>query len=150
MIGPMEEFGWRGVTLPLLQRRFAPFGASAILGVVWAIWHAPAFLLSGTPQRGWAFGPFLIGVLAISIILTPMFNVATGSLLVAVPDHFQMNGPVAPDAQPWDNVVFAVVAVVIVVACRRSIWSREGAVTEALMPGDEAVISATRPGRGPQ
>jgi membrane protease YdiL (CAAX protease family) len=31
LIGPIEEFGWRGVALPLLQRRFAPLWAGLIL-----------------------------------------------------------------------------------------------------------------------
>lgn len=84
MIGPMEEFGWRGVALPLLQRRYTPFWASIILGAVWGVWHAPAFLMSGTPQSGWDFGPFFLGVIAISVILTPMFNAAQGSLLIAM------------------------------------------------------------------
>src|ERR1043165_7579707 len=67
LLGPVgEEFGWRGLVLPLLQRRFSPFWASIILGVVWAIWHTPAFLMSGTPQSGWSFGPFFIGLMAIT------------------------------------------------------------------------------------
>ena len=102
LIGPIEELGWRGVALPLLQRRYAPLWAGLIVGVVSAIWHTPAFLMSGTKQSAWSFWPFFFGVVAIGVILTPMFNAAGGSLLVAVLFHAQMNGPAWPDAQPWD------------------------------------------------
>ena len=137
IIGPVEEFGWRGVALPLLQRRFAPLWAGLILGVIWGLWHAPAFLLSGTPQSGWSFGPYFLGVLALSVIWTPMFNVSGGSILIAALFHYQVNGPAWPDAQPWDYVVYGVVAVIIVVLNRRRMFTREGAATEILMPGDE-------------
>jgi membrane protease YdiL (CAAX protease family) len=135
-IGPIEEFGWRGVALPLLQRRFAPLWAGLILGAIWALWHVPAFLLSGTPQSSWSFVPFFIGVVTIAVILTPMFNAARGSLLIAALFHFQMNGPAWPDAQPWDTLVFGIVTVVIVLLNRRRMLTREGAVTEVLMPGE--------------
>ena len=134
VIGPIEEFGWRGVALPQLQRRFAPLWASLILGAIWGFWHLPAFLFSGTPQSAWSFGPFVIGVLALSVILTPMFNAARGSILIAALFHFQMNGPAWPDAQPWENYLFAVVAVVVVVLNRRTMLISDGAVTEVLMP----------------
>jgi uncharacterized protein len=147
LIGPIEEFGWRGVALPLLQRRFAPLWAGLILGAIWGLWHVPAFLLSGTPQSAWSFGPFFIGVLAISVILTPMFNAARGSILIAALFHFQMNGPAWPDAQPWDMLVFGIAAAVIVLLNRKAMVTRAGAVTEVLMPreggrSDEARITA--------
>jgi len=151
VIGPIEELGWRGVALPLLQRRVAPLWAGLILGAIWGVWHVPAFLLSGTPQSAWSFGPFFIGVLAISVILTPMFNAARGSLLIAALFHFQMNGPAWPDAQPWDMLVFGIAAVLIVLLNRKAMLSRNGAVTEVLMPGEagsptDAGISATELG----
>lgn len=132
VIGPIEEFGWRGVALPLLQRRFAPLWASLILGVVWGLWHLPAFFLSGSPQSAWPFAPYFVGVIAISIILTPMFNAARGSILIAALYHFQMNGPAWPDAQPWDSLVFAAVALVIVLVNRKKMFTRDGAVTDVL------------------
>jgi membrane protease YdiL (CAAX protease family) len=134
VIGPVEEFGWRGLALPLLQRRHTPLTASLILGALWGIWHAPAWLLSGTKQAAWSFPAFFVGVLAIAVIVTPMFSAARGSILVAALFHFQVNGPVWPDAQPWDTLVYAAVAVVVVILNRRTMLSRTGAVTEVLMP----------------
>ena len=57
--GPIEEFGWRGLALPLLQCRFTPLWAALILGIVWGFWHLPAFLLSGTQQSTWSFNTVL-------------------------------------------------------------------------------------------
>jgi Type II CAAX prenyl endopeptidase Rce1-like len=38
-----EEIGWRGFTLPRLQRNHSALGVLASRRVVWAIWHPPAF-----------------------------------------------------------------------------------------------------------
>jgi membrane protease YdiL (CAAX protease family) len=138
-LGPIEEFGWRGLALPLLQRRFAPFWAGLILGVIWATWHIPAFLIGGTPQSAWAFAPYFAGVIAGSVILTALFNDSRGSLLLAVLIHFQMNNPIWPDAQPWDNVMLITAAVVIVWLKRRKMFQRGSGVTDILMlePSDK-------------
>lgn len=96
-----------------------------------------AFLLSGTPQSAWSFGPYFIGVVAISVILTPMFNAARGSLLFAVLYHFQMMNPAWPDAQPWDNLMFAIAAVIIVLLNRHKMFQRDDRVTEVLKPEDD-------------
>jgi uncharacterized protein len=69
--------------------------------------------------------------------VTPMFNAARGSILIAALFHFQLNGPAWPDAQPWDTLVFGIAAVVIVVLNRKQMLTHEGAVTEVLMPGKE-------------
>ena len=132
VLGPVEEFGWRGVMLPLLQRRLAPIWASLALGLVWGLWHMPAFLMSGTPQSAWDFSPFVIGAISISVILTPLFNKSGGSILLAMLFHFQLNNPLWPDAQPHDSAVFAAVAVAVALLNRRSMFSRVGAVTRII------------------
>jgi uncharacterized protein len=132
VLGPVEEFGWRGYALPLLQRAMAPIWAGLILGGIWGIWHLPAFFLSGLPQSAWGFMPFLIGSVAASVILTPMFNAARGSILLAALFHFQLNNPLWPDAQPYDMFLFAAVAVVVVWFKRDAMFSRTGAVTEVV------------------
>ncbi|MEJ2353655.1 MAG: type II CAAX endopeptidase family protein [Anaerolineales bacterium] len=141
-LGTLEEFGWRGLALPLLQRKMAPFWAGLIVGIIWAAWHIPAFLLGGGLQYGsWSAVPFFGGVIVLSVILTPLFNSAGGSLLIAYLYHFQMMNPIIPDAQPWENLLFALAAVVIVVLNRRTMFKKGAGVSEVLMPEREGEIT---------
>lgn len=80
--------------------------------------------------------------MAISVILTPMFNAARGSLLVAALFHFQVNNPIWPDAQPWETLVFTIAAVIVVVRNRRTMLTREGAVTDVLAPAGRDTLGA--------
>ncbi|MGD9333179.1 MAG: CPBP family intramembrane metalloprotease [Desulfobacterales bacterium] len=130
--GPIEEFGWRGLALPLLQRKFAPVWAGLILGVIWGVWHLPAFLLSGTPQSEWSFAAFFLGCLAISVIATALFNTSRGSILLAAFFHFSLMNPIFPDAQPYDTYLLIVVACLIVWWNRKEMFTGEGAVTEVI------------------
>ncbi len=133
-LGPIEEFGWRGLALPLLQRKFAPFWAGLILGCIWALWHVPSFMVGGMPQATWSVVPYFLGIIAISVILTPLFNVTRGSLLISILFHFQMMNPIFPDAQPLDNLLWIAVAVVVVWLKRRTLFQRDSGVTDILMP----------------
>ncbi len=143
-LGPIEEFGWRGLALPLLQRKYSPFYAGLILGCIWAAWHIPSFLIGGTPQSNWSFIPYFAGIVAISVILTPLFNSARGSLLISILFHFQMMNPIFPDAQPWDSFLFIAAAVVIVWLNRRAMFKTGGGVTDVLMPADNRSISGQK------
>lgn len=130
--GPVEEFGWRGLALPLLQRKFAPIWAGLILGAIWGVWHFPAFLLSGTQQSEWSFTAFFAGCLAISVIVTALFNRSQGSILLSAFFHFQLMNPIFPDAQPYDTYILIVVASLVVWLNRQSMFTKEGAVKEVI------------------
>ena len=134
LLGPIEELGWRGLALPLLQQKYAPFWAGLIIGIIWAVWHLPAFLISGTPHSAWAFAPFFGGVIAMSIIMTAIFNDSRGSLLMPFLMHFQANNPIWPDAQPWDNILLIISVIIIVWIKRHKMFKRGAGVTDILMP----------------
>jgi len=130
VLGPVEEFGWRGVARPLLQRHMAPVWAGVVLGLIWGLWHLPAFFAEGTPQDGWPFLPFFAGAVAVSVILVPLFNATGGSLLWAILFHFQLNNPISPDGQPWDMALFVLVALVVVTLNRKTMLKRGAGVTQ--------------------
>ena len=134
VLGPIEEFGWRGFALPLLQQRYAPIWAGLILGAIWGAWHLPAFFLSGIPQSTWSFFPFFIGSIALGIIVTPLFNASGGSILLPLLLHWQLINPVFPDAAPHDTIMFVAAAIVVVVINRRTMFTTVGAMTEVI-PG---------------
>jgi membrane protease YdiL (CAAX protease family) len=130
--GPIEEFGWRGFALPILQRKFAPVLAGLILGAIWGLWHVPAFLLNGTQQSEWSFTAFFFGCLAISVIATALFNKSRGSILLSSFFHFSLMNPTFPDAQPYDTYLLIVVATLIVWWNRKDMFTKEGAIKEVI------------------
>ena len=91
-----EEPGWRGVWLPRLLRGERPVGASLIIGLAWALWHAPIDLSQGFGATG---GLALIARLVWTLPLTLLFTWITlragGSLLPALALHTAVN--IIPD-----------------------------------------------------
>lgn len=138
LLGPVEEFGWRGVMQPLLQRYMAPIWAGLIIGATWGFWHLPAFFLSSTVYADWNFLPFFVGNVTLAVLVTPIFNSARGSLLWPMLFHWQLINPFWADAQPWDTWLLVAVAVVVVWWNRATMFTRDGAMTEVI-PGTRAL-----------
>jgi membrane protease YdiL (CAAX protease family) len=88
--GPInEEPGWRGFALPRLQQRFGPVVASVILGVLWAGWHLPLFLVPGwSTVSPLAYGLIVIGV---STLLTFAMNLGRFNIFIAIVLHSFFN-----------------------------------------------------------
>lgn len=144
-LGPMEEFGWRGVAQPILQRHVAPFWAGAIIGATWGIWHLPAFYLAGVVYENWSFLPFFVGNVTLAILVTPIFNNARGSLALPMLFHWQLINPFWPDAQPWDTWILIALAAAITWWKRSEMFSRRGAVMEVVPARPAAGRKLKRP-----
>ncbi len=89
--GGLEEPGWRGFALPCLLRRYSPLRSSLVLAVIWAFWHWPIFwfgFYGGGPYG--VFG-FVLRVAPLAVLLTAVFNLSGGSLLVAALLHTSFN-----------------------------------------------------------
>ena len=86
-----EEVGWRGFALPRLQARYSAFNSSLILGLVWAVFHLPLFWTIGSTQAGQPMAGFFVAVLAMSVIVTWLYNNTGGSLLIVTLFHASAN-----------------------------------------------------------
>jgi membrane protease YdiL (CAAX protease family) len=86
-----EEVGWRGYALPALQARYGALVSSVILGVLWAVWHLPAFF---NPDTHYSDLPFVLQLalqIPLAILFTWVFNSTGGSVLMAIVLHAVVN-----------------------------------------------------------
>ena len=82
----MEELGWRGFALPMLQGKNNALVASIILGLIWGLWHVPAIMyLEGTDI--WNIVWAVLNTISVTILFTWIFNNTKGSLLLVTLFH---------------------------------------------------------------
>jgi uncharacterized protein len=126
--GAWEEPGWRGYALPLLLRRHSALVATAVLGLIWTLWHVPMFVTGLIP---W---PDAVLVFALSFVFTAIYLRTAGSVLIAFLLHASLNG--AGDffivlfsgadqvRMYWILVALYTVIAVIAIALNRDQWLR--------------------------
>ena len=110
--GPLfEEIGWRGFLQDELQRRRTVLVSTAVVAMVWAVWHLPLLVSEPTGQRPPL--PFLLWVLAQAVVLAWVYNTSSGSVLLAILFHAAANVSGRLLLEPFvgqDGFVGAVVA----------------------------------------
>ncbi len=108
--GPLgEELGWRGFALPRLEQRMRGIGAALLLGVIWGVWHLPAFLIPGLPQNSFPLWAFMVSIVSLAVLVVWIVNNAGGSVIVAILAHWTANRCEAldPVTAPYTAVIFA-------------------------------------------
>ena len=86
LTGAWEEPGWRGYALPQLLRRHSALAGSAVLGVMWALWHLPMFVAGLIPWWNAAL------VFALTFVFTSIYLRTGGSVPIAFLLHAAVNG----------------------------------------------------------
>jgi membrane protease YdiL (CAAX protease family) len=130
--GPLlEEPGWRGFALPRLQQLHGPLVGTLILGLLWALWHLPEFLVPAWAKSSGGSGfldivKFVVIAIAFAIVITWVFNNTRGSLLMAILVHASIDtftmpmGTLFPPFEMANSILvsFGALALVIVVLTR--------------------------------
>lgn len=85
-----EEYGWRGYLFPKLRQRFNVLQASILVGLVWGLWHFPAYLIGTGVPLDMEFPVFLLWVLLASIVIGWIYS-RTQSVLTSILVHIGAN-----------------------------------------------------------
>ena len=118
--GPLgEEPGWRGLLLPTLAERTTCPVAGLIVGVVWAIWHLPLFLIPGTPQADLPVVAYLTLTVALGVIYGSLAQDTHASVPVAIVLHTASNTaagllPILPADAGGSTLPFLILTAVVV------------------------------------
>jgi uncharacterized protein len=132
--GPLlEEGGWRGFALPRMERLHGPLLASVVLGILWALWHLPEFLIPSWAASSGGGGVlsitlFTLSAITFTIVITWVFNNTRASLLLAILVHASIDTfggtlaaifPAKAVASAFPYLIsFGVVALVLIVLTR--------------------------------
>ncbi|MEQ8238885.1 MAG: type II CAAX endopeptidase family protein [Cyclobacteriaceae bacterium] len=86
-----EEIGWRGFGLPHLMKKHGFILSSLVVGVIWALWHLPGYLVNFGAPNDIPFIVFSIWVVAASFIFTWLYVKSSNNIWTAILLHFGAN-----------------------------------------------------------
>jgi membrane protease YdiL (CAAX protease family) len=123
-----EEMGWRGFLFPQLRRRFAPIPATFIVAAIWAVWHAPLFVvnLNMAAMLGIGLVGWLIGLTLGAFVLGYLYEFTGGSVLAVALWHTSYNFAVATEAMQGLPAAVVSTAVMIAGVAVFMTWWRKG------------------------
>lgn len=113
----LEEPGWRGYLLPLLQQRWSPLRSTLLVWLAWALWHAPLdYFRPGGFSLVLYMQARVIFLIPIAVILTWVYNRSGRSVQACAIFHASMNTfPfVLPYWMPCFALLFVIAAFAIV------------------------------------
>jgi uncharacterized protein len=85
-----EEYGWRGYLLPRLMKKMNVLYASIILGLIWGLWHFPAYLIGAGVPLQMNFYVFLLWVVLGTLFMSWLYHY-TKSVLTSILAHVSAN-----------------------------------------------------------
>ena len=142
--GLVEEPGWRGAASDAWQARAHPLLVAVGIGVLWALWHLPLYLVEGSYQQGLGLGTLRFWLTNLVLVLLGVLylwlaNGSGGSILLVVLAHagFNATGELVPRSELGDLVAFVVVtfATVAVIVTTRGRLAFEGTLSRSPAPG---------------
>lgn len=132
-----EEPAWRGFALPRLQARSSALVAALVTGGMVAVWHLPLLFIEGTVMASYPLLPYLLFVVALSVLYAWMYNNTRGSLFLLVLFHASTNS--VGHFAGWEHTaVFVLAAVAVAVIFGPEHLSRRHARPTGA-PGADAV-----------
>jgi len=88
--GGIEEIGWRGFFQPAMEEKL-PFAASGlVVGLIWAVWHLPLWLVKIASQSAMNFLSFTCHCIVLAFVIATLYKL-TKSVFACVLLHAWCN-----------------------------------------------------------
>lgn len=126
-----EESGWRGFLQPSLEKKHGVIQSSIIVGIIWAFWHTPLWLLEGFSEMEMV--QYILSFISMAIAQSVIVGVCYSrcrNLFVAMWMHFMVNifspflvaGGTLSNTNYYANYVTFMAVFYTVAAVGYSIW----------------------------
>ncbi len=124
-----EELGWRGYGVDSLNAHHNYFKTTLLFSALWAFWHLPLFLITGTYQHEiasqslWYAVNFFVGIVPMAFIINWVYRSNHNSITAAILFHFFTNLSqealnITQSTKCIETFVLVIIAVIIVLLNR--------------------------------